>query len=221
MKRPLWWKRWLSHLFPLVVETVESTISGQLTVVLASGEYRLDTEHSVYSHGRQYPPFSAGLSVTGFPPQESKVLLLGTGLGSGVDILKDSGQAYHITAVDIDPVVLALAEHYLELPRGWSMRYVCADAAEWVREAEGGYSLIFADIFIHNDTPTFVGTHEFLQHLHRLLAPGGVLIFSRLYDSEEVRRDCDAFEQGFSQLFPGYRVERTGGNKVFVFLKED
>jgi spermidine synthase len=216
MQKPVKWKRWLSYVRPLLTETVESSYSGTLKVFLSRGNWKLESVHAVYSFGRHYPPFNAGLKLSGYPRDGGKVLLLGVGTGSAVDILRSSGRKCHITAIDIDPVVLQLAVRYIDVPKGWSITYHCSDAAAWVAGCREQYDLIFADVFLHNTTPQAMQEQAFLEQLKALMATGGWLLYSKLHDTPACRRANKKFAGTFSVVFPEYQTENTGGNLVFA-----
>jgi len=217
--KPRIWQTWCSYLWPVHIETVISEYSGQLEMLLDRGEWRLETARSIYSLGRYYPPFLSGIGHAGYPKEHGEILLLGLGSGSALDILRAAGRSYHITAVDIDPVIIALAQKYLDIPPGWEMAYACSDARLWLERNIATFDLVFADLFIHDQTPAALMQADFLEKLKCLLHPGGQLLFSTLYDTKTARECVQVFEQLFASIFPGYATIDTIGNRVFYWQK--
>jgi 23S rRNA (guanine2445-N2)-methyltransferase / 23S rRNA (guanine2069-N7)-methyltransferase len=118
-----------------------------------------------------------------------------------------AGGAQSTTTVDLSRTYLDWARANLEL-NGFAGRehvLVQADALEWVRTAPaGGWDLIFLDPPTFSNSKRMSGTLDvqrdhvdLLNAVGRLLAPGGVLIFSTNFT--RFRLDADAL--------PGLRVE--------------
>ena len=111
------------------------------------------------------------------------------------------GGAASTTTVDLSATYLDWARRNLQLNglhNPWR-RFIQADCREWLAEAQESYDLIFLD------PPTFSNSKEMdghfdvqrdhgelLQQALRLLAPGGILIFSTNYRRFRLERDAFA-----------------------------
>jgi len=172
--------RLLSYLMPLT-RTVPSEVSGPLEVTWHKGRKVLDTRHANYSYGSLQQVLRYGLLFVE-PKQANHTLLLGLGGGSVVATLRQE-LAYegHITAVELDPVVIGLADTEFGIRADAQLDVVCADAFEWVHRAPTSrFGLIIVDLFVDLDLPAGLQTARFWQEVWRLLGPGGYVLFNTL-----------------------------------------
>jgi spermidine synthase len=120
-----------------------------------------------------------------YQPHPRRVLIVGLGGGAMVRFLTHHEAQVDIDAVEIDPVVVRLADQYFGVRSGGNVRVHTADAVKFVESAADRYDLILMDAFLRpsSDTdatgvPTRLKTLEFLGRLKRTLAPGGVVAFN-------------------------------------------
>ena len=178
MPNPL--TRLLSYILPLTC-TVHSPISGPLKVRCYRGHKVLDTRHANYSYGSLQRILRYGLLFVE-PMQANQILLLGLGGGSVVATLRQEMHYQgHLTAVELDPVMIRLAATEFGIQPDAQLTIVWADAFEWVCTAPaGGFGLVIVDLFVDLDLPAGLQTATFWQHLQRVLHPGGYVLFNTL-----------------------------------------
>ncbi len=213
------WKIWLSYLMELHVESVESEHNPHLYVSLKQGRYQLSTANAVYSFADLYSNFARAFELVDLdrlPGRE--VLVLGLGLGSIPYMLeKTFRRDYHYTAVELDEAVLYLASRYSlpQLRSGIELRQ--ADALAFVEQGSACYDLICMDVFLDDYIPEPFEGQPFLQGLHDLLAPGGLLLYNRLAaTTRDKRRSRRFYEQHFRVVFPEGALVDVGGNYMLV-----
>lgn len=218
MKAPTW-KIWLSYLMELHVESVESEHNPHLYVSLKQGRYQLSTANAVYSFADLYANFARAFGLVDLdrlPGRE--VLVLGLGLGSIPYMLeKTFRRDYHYTAVELDEAVLYLASKYSlpQLQSGIEVRQ--ADAIAYVNQESARYDLICMDVFLDDYIPEPFEEESFLQRLHDLLSPGGLLLYNRLAaTTRDKRRSRRFFEQHFGAVFPEGALLDVGGNYMLL-----
>jgi spermidine synthase len=213
----------LSYLVNIPVETRNSDHSPKLKVSLKNGRYALATNAVYYSHEDNYTSFVKAFEQLK-PTQENtnRVLVLGYGLGSIPHILhKRHHIKAHYTAVEIDPVVVGMAQRYGNLPEGSQVSWLNADAISFVTFSKEQYDMICIDVFIDEMVPAGFLKKEFLQETVKLLKPGGKLLFSHLVVSPEQKQKAGVyFEETFKDIFPTASVIDTGGNWVLLGNKE-
>ncbi len=143
------------------------------------------------------------------------VLELGCGRGVGTEIILDLFQAGRVEAFDLDPHMVALAQHRLAA-RGDRVRLWIGDA-ERIPVESNRYEAVF-DFGILHHVPNWQAA---LRETQRVLKPGGrfyaeeVLapllvqpVFRRLFDHPQQNRfDHDRFVQGL--LDCGFVVQTT------------
>lgn len=219
MKIPFW-KKWISYLVELHVESRESAYNPHLYVSINQGRYQLSTANAVYSFGEMYTNFArlfARWNWAERAPQE--VLLLGLGLGSIPVIIEQThGHRCHFTAVEIDEEVADLAWQYVLNDLDSPIEMITADAASAVYFLETGfYDLICVDVFNDDTVPEDFETTDFLEQARSLLTPDGVLLFNRLATTEADRAANQAFfDDVFLSVFPDAACLDVGGNWILA-----
>jgi spermidine synthase len=155
-----------------------------------------------------------------YQPQPRRVLIVGLGGGAMVRFLTHHEPQVQIDAVEIDPVVVRLADKYFEVRSGGNVRVHTADAVKFVESTADRYDLILMDAFLRpsSDTdatgvPTRLKTLEFLGRLKSALAPGGVVAFN-VNEHDKMADDIAAVTAAFGQVAV-YRSPPSE-NKVIV-----
>ena len=138
-----------------------------------------------------------------YQPQPRRVLIVGLGGGAMVRFLTHHEPDLQIDAVEIDPVVVKLADRFFGVRSGGNVRVHTADAFAFIESSTGGYDLILMDAFLRpsDDTdttgvPTRLKTVAFLGRLKQTLAPGGVVAFN-VNEHENMASDIAAVETAF------------------------
>ena len=199
------WKKILSYLYDIPLESVRGRDGVILNVCLSKGQYQLYTKHAIYSYGSRYANFYKlfkKMRIKESPPGE--VLLLGMGLGSIPYMLeRDFGVVANYTAVEYDEEVIALASKYVLGALNAPVSVLHTDAAAYVSYSEGRYDMICVDIFVDDVIPPVFQSISFLKSVQNLLAPGGILIFNRLYRDAHAKADTRRYYSSvFKQVFP-------------------
>ncbi len=101
--------RLLSYIYP-ITKKVESKYSGTLEITWHNGKKHLNTINANYSYGSLQKILKFGLQNIDVSNCK-KILILGLGAGSVIDtLIKDFKYKNHITALDIDPVIIEIAK---------------------------------------------------------------------------------------------------------------
>jgi spermidine synthase len=177
--------RGLSYLYPIPVEKGMDLRGKPVRLELYRDQLMLSTALAVYSYGTRYHPFQKPFAHLGHELQTVKrFLLLGTGLGSALQILQQKHGVFpEAILVDQDPLMLHWSKRYMSLNTRNNVEWICADAEEFVQEDEGQHDLIGLDIFCDMTPPQFVKTEAYYRALYRRLNPGGMLIFNVFFSS--------------------------------------
>ncbi|MEL7021873.1 MAG: hypothetical protein AAGK47_09700, partial [Bacteroidota bacterium] len=98
------WKKWLSYLTEIHIESAPSEINPHLYVSLRRGRYQLCTANAIYSYEDLYSNFyKAFEQVNLHKIKGDRVLILGYGMGSIPYILeKKMNYDFNYTAIEID-----------------------------------------------------------------------------------------------------------------------
>lgn len=121
-----------------------------------------------------------------FKPVPQEVLMIGLGGGSLAKFIRKQRPQTCITAVEIDPRVIAAARTHFELPPDDdTLRVVEADGALYVRQHPASADVILLDGFDAGNQVEALATQTFYAACRRVLKPGGVLVVNLWgHDSE-------------------------------------
>ena len=125
------------------------------------------------------------IAVLLFIPQPARILLLGTGGGSLVHFLRHHYPDSHLTSVDIDAELLDLMHNKMLLPKADErLTYVIDDAANYLQHCNQQFDLILVDIFIGDQSPSWLIDIESMRRIYNLLTATGAVAYNLLIDSE-------------------------------------
>jgi spermidine synthase len=124
-----------------------------------------------------------------------------------------------VTAVELNPAVIAACRHGFKLPReGERFALVEGDAGDWVAQGEHRASaqVLNVDLYDHEAAAPVLDSAEFYAHCRDVLAPGGVMsvnLFGRALSFERsAERIAAAF--GAAQV---WRLQATReGNTIVI-----
>jgi len=143
-----------------------------------------------------------------------KVLCLGLGAGSLVTALLTHCKGVKITAVELRPLVLDLAQRYFYLPRSKNLHLQTCDAAEFVAQDSGHYDLIFCDLYTATGASLLQSEAEFLSACRARLKPTGLFV---LNSWRQEKQPSQTYLDLLKRVFPSLGVCLTSeGNWVFL-----
>ncbi len=148
-------------------------------------------------------------------PGAERVLVLGLGGGALPTRMLHDYPGIRIDAVEIDPVVVDVAERYFALPADPRLTVHVEDARRYVRRADERYDIVVVDCYHADALPFHLTTAEFFGEIDALLAPGGVVAYNIISAVEG--EDSDLFRSIYrtaSGVWDGlwvFPVERRDG----------
>ncbi len=135
-----------------------------------------------------------------------KVLLIGLGAGSLTKFLYRHFPAAHLTVVEIEPRVVALAREQFHLPDDPTrLEVAIGDGAEYVRSCGRTFDLILVDGFNEHAHPGDLNTLPFYQACRARLGEQGLLAVNLIGLSDGYKGGFAHVEAAFAQravLFP-------------------
>lgn len=158
-----------------------------LTFVRDDGREAVQSRVDLSAPGTLISPYAHAMFASYlYQPEPARVLIVGLGGGAMVRFLTHHEPQARIDAVEIDPVVVRLADEYFDVRSGGNVRVHAADGVAFVESAPAGsYDVIFMDAFLRpsDDTdetgvPMALKTQAFLDRMRQALAPGGVVAFN-------------------------------------------
>ncbi|CAH1002485.1 Polyamine aminopropyltransferase [Neolewinella maritima] len=211
---------WLSYLWEQRLEVTASDYNAYLEVCIVHGRLQLVAEDAIYSFGDYYLNFRRLFEVFDYDhlPERASVLVLGLGLGSIPELLERYiGVDYTFVAVEIDPVIIALASKYSLPGLAAPIEVVQADALAFLQLDERRFDLICVDVFQDATVPAHLDHVDFLALCRETLLPGGALVYNRIASSIPDRNAAKAyFTETFAPAFAAAYLYDTGGNYLLV-----
>jgi SAM-dependent methyltransferase len=218
MQQP-YWRKLLSYIKEVHIETTESEHNPFLHVVLRNGQYQLCTANAIYSYGDLYDNFSKAFKKIGLDKLAiENVLILGFGLGSiPIMLEKIFKKSYHYTAVEIDAEVLRLANTYGVRDMKSSMDFQVMDAYTYAAFSEEKFDMICMDVFLDDIVPTELEQDDFLINLRDMLTPNGILLFNKLAFHKKDKKEAEAFfKNHFKRIFDDGVCLDVNGNYILL-----
>jgi|CXWL01.1.fsa_nt_gi predicted membrane-bound spermidine synthase len=205
----------LKSLFvPEIVKTFHSDFNGEIKLIRFVNEYRLDAGGLTQSGSVMVWIWSAAirnLLPKNYSPQN--ILLLGLGGGSALFWLRRRFPKAHLTAIEIDPLMIDLAKKYFKVDKIKNLKIVNADAVEFIKNTKDKYSLILMDCYQGYTTPA---GFEDIRVLKKMKQLGETVLINRLY-WDDLKLATDEF---VTKLSPHFRIKSvyTASNLVISLL---
>ncbi|WP_028870717.1 fused MFS/spermidine synthase [Psychroserpens burtonensis] len=174
----------LSYIYP-ITKTVISTFSGPLEITTKNGKKHLNTKNANYSYGALQLILKFGLDKIDLKKVNS-ILLLGLGGGSVIHTLRDDFNFQkHVTAVDIDPVIIDIAKTEFGLENNSKLKIICQDALQYINQNTQQFDLIIIDLFIDIDVPKQFLELSFWEAIIKSKSSNGVILFNGSLEKEK------------------------------------
>ena len=160
-----------SYFQAVVLEQAASAYNPQLNILLDKGQYQLCTKDAIYSYGTRYHNFRKTFEALDLNQWERpRVLLLGLGLGAIPYMLETKFKKQcEFVGVEIDGVIIELANDYVLSSLKSYVETYEADAASFIQSNIGKFDIIAMDIFQSAKIPEKFQTEEFVSQLKTAL----------------------------------------------------
>jgi spermidine synthase len=191
---------------------VRVVVRGGRRSLRIDGSFASTWEPGRETTGSVWDGIAAGLLA--LPERRRRsVLLLGLGGGSAARVVRALAPHARIVGVEIDPAVVRAARRWFDLD-ALGVEIVTDDAARFLRRTRARFDAVLEDVFVGDarrlrKPPGF--PEPALDHVKRILQPGGIAACNTLDESAEVRA---ALAARFRRLV---RVEIDAyDNRIFV-----
>jgi spermidine synthase len=153
-----------------------------------------------------------------FQPRPKHILIIGLGGGSLVKYCHRYLPTTRITAIEIDPVVLALRPQFLVPPDDHRLTVIQADGADHVaRMAERGERInaILVDAYDHTGIAGAVVERSFIENAKQILGANGVFVMNLVAESADAKRHIETVRQVFGAAVV-VAMQRSGNLVIFT-----
>lgn len=166
------------------MKRIRSKYSGVLEISYDRGQKVLDSKNTSYSYGNLQRVWDKALQEISLVKTES-ILVLGMGGGSSIELLREKyGYTGKITAVELDPVIVEIAEEEFGIRNGRDLKIHCMDAVDYVEKRVKKSDLILIDIFIDAHVPPAILSYDFWKNTASKTNINGTIIFNAFTDDD-------------------------------------
>jgi len=208
--------------YPKIIYETESKLNGKIRVVEVGKTRKLLTNNVLQSISETSPSCpkvflgKAAELIMREVPNAKRILMLGLGGGTVASILSKKLPEAQIVSVEFDPIMIDIAKKYFGLDSIKNLRVIEADALRVVVEPEefdltpSSFDALFVDIFIGDQYPDLGKTGNFIAAIKRLVSPGGLIVFNRIY-TEEHQEDVNNFVNQVEEFLGDTKSEVVAG----------
>jgi len=198
-------------------EVFRSKINGTISIGPSYGKKALFVGRVPQSGGEFVYMWDTIINTVAKSGLKSKsVLLLGVAGGTAVKSLQKAYPKSTILGIDIDPVIVHVAEKYFNLRGNKKLTIHIADAIKWVKNCKSNknYDLIIVDLYLGSLNPDGARTKSFLVSLKNLLSPHGMIIYNCDYQQEnrekylQYKKTCEKEFKKVEEIF-SYKLNRV------------
>ena len=167
---------------------VRVVVRGGRRTLRIDGSFASTWQPGRATTGSVWDGIAAGLLA--LPPERRRcVLLLGLGGGSAARVVRALAPRARIVGVEIDPAVVRAARRWFELD-ALGVEVVTDDAAHFLARTRRRFDAVLEDVFVGEarrlrKPPGF--PLPALDHVRRILRPGGIAVCNTLDESAAVR----------------------------------
>lgn len=162
-----------------------SEVNGRLKVKWREGKKVLNTKQTNYSYGTLEKVLNYGLDSIPLENTQS-VLLLGMGGGCIINSLRSRYNCHApITALELDPVVIDIAEKEFGITESADLKIITGDAYDYTLETKDSFDLTIIDIFIDIYVPDKFYSTEFWDAMAKSVNLNGFVLFNTGIDLTE------------------------------------
>ena len=155
-----------------------------------------------------------------FRPAAADVLMIGLGGGSLAKFIRKQRPQTCITAVEIDPRVIAAARSHFELPgNDATLNVIEGDGALYVRQHPASADVILLDGFDAGNQVEALATQTFYAACRRALKPGGVLVVNLWGRDRDFAEYFARLERAFDGEVGWISVQNKTNVIVFAFAE--
>lgn len=108
-----------------------------------------------------------------------RACVLGLGGGALVHALSKVVSGIHVTAVELRPEIVSIAEEFFRLPKSKRIEVITDDAIAFVESNKSKkFDILFTDLYQHFGMDKRVATQSFIEHAKTQIKDGGMLILN-------------------------------------------
>ena len=149
-----------------------------------------------------------------------KILVLGLGGGSVIDTLfSDFKYKNHITALDIDPVIIDIAKEEFNLSGKKNLKIICADAFDFINQNKKLYDLIIVDLFIDDQVPANFYKLSFWQGIIKSNSSKGSILFNASLNDAKDKYLSEILSHLEKSYYQTQKIDKVNGTNTLLIAE--
>lgn len=197
-----------------MTQKFRSKYSGVLEINYVNGKKVLDSRNTSYSYGnlqKVWDKILQKIPMTGL----ERTLILGMGGGSSIALLRNKyNHSGKIVAIELDPVIIEIADTEFGIRTGRDLHIECMDAAVYAQRKTRKFDLILIDLFIDDKVPEKFLLREFWKAIAGKTSEKGKIIFNAFADENKLSVVQEELEAaGLNVLF----FPKINGSNMMVY----
>ncbi len=152
-----------------------------------------------------------------FHPRPRRLALIGLGGGSIVKFCHARMPGTHMTAVELNPDVIAFRDVFMVPNDDERLEIVQADGAEWLAQAEKGLDALLIDAFDETGFAPALANREFYEQAFEKLSGNGVLVINLAGEKESYAGLIGEVMQVFDDQVLVVPVPEDGNHVLYAF----
>jgi len=141
-------------------------------------------------------------------PKQDRVLIVGLGGGSMVHFLQHYEPNTKVDVVEIDPVIVKIADKYFGVKSGGNVNIITKDAFAYIKETDAKYDVIYMDAFLkpalgktdETGNPLKLKTINFYKDLQKHLNADGLVVYN-INPHDGLENDIKTIAEAFPSLY--------------------
>ena len=217
---------------PKVIYQTDSTYNGHIEVWQVGQHLKLVSDGTVQSMNWDSPSvqrmvFGQVVEVLKqHEPQAKKVFVLGLAGGAMQHLIAKALPGVHIVSVEIDSAMVDVAKQFFRLDEIPNHTVLVEDACRVIVEPEkhgltaSMFDAVIVDIYCGDKYPDLGNSGNFFASLKRMLRPGGLAIFNRIYLEShqfEVDKFMNDLEEFFKDISTVTVAGKTNSDNIIIF----
>ena len=152
-----------------------------------------------------------------FQPRPKRIALIGLGGGSLVKFCHHQLPGSHITAIELDPDVIAFRDTFLVPPDNERLQVINGDGADYLETVDTCLDVLLVDAFDKTGFAPSLANRAFFENAHAKLAGNGVLVINLAGEKESYAGLIGEAMHAFDDQVIVISVPDDGNHVLYAF----
>ncbi len=152
-----------------------------------------------------------------FQPRPKRIALIGLGGGSLVKFCHHRLPSCHMTAIELDPDVIAFRDTFLVPPDNERLQVINGDGADYLDTADKGLDVLLVDAFDKTGFAPSLANRTFFENAYAKLSGNGVLVINLAGEKESYAGLIGEAMHAFDDQVIVISVPDDGNHVLYAF----